>query len=707
MNQRRPAMKSIIELLSKQPSKEEDKKVLRIDEQEIEELVAEELTKDMDVHSELTYSDISCQKVISTDIVVEDVNEEEKQGAEIALEDSTISQENILTSVFSDDGIMAVESPFRTFSDDRQEFGGSVSYVDLRKVIQKYQNGEITDRILKILDIIIQHKNITSRQIWQMYMLKYHRYIKREHLKRTLDHMVDDGLIGQFRIASAEGKSLYYIYAPEYNGVRLYSAIEGESINWRKTDAVQKSYNVKRCLATNQFLIAFLKHYEVEYKLHERLAWINDNGGSMGGVRPSLELTFKQGNENGPENIVFLVEVIRRYQGWEEQFKNKLERYAGYLKSVEDTQKLKKYYIIVCAESDEQLEGALSQFYEVVYVKRVRNLRDSMFYFISDIDLLDGNVKEDLLYNLHGMVYDFEKKAWKKHSPNFTLIERDWHNFSFEIDVIRNDENMKRDVYTKDEKEELAIQIYNVIVKGGYQFPVPIKKVAQYLKWNGIDYQEMGYKRLKQMFTTLSKYYELNYASPTELIIAPTEDFRKLLGEDRTDEENLDDSENVGFGSEANDNETEELHWGSSLSMHQTEDEEAEIDSDIIAAYIINGMAEKRKWSQQLRNDIFCKNWDMTATILNKITKMRDFTAEGWYNIIAYSFQIAKVKGRLRISGKYLCFDTGLRSYSDEKVYFLAEKNTRMKPEWVLLGITTENSKSLGELIKKEFGASN
>lgn len=166
----------------------------------------------------------------------EDIAEEECAFAEDNSEEviSLEEKEEILTNVFSDRMIKATESPFRTFSDDKQEFEGNVPFVELRRVIQQYQNGEITERMLKLLDIIIQHRNITSRQIWQMYLLKYGKYIKRNHLTKTLHHMVEKGLITQFKIVSSVGKSNYFVYSPEYNGIRLYSALESENINWKK-----------------------------------------------------------------------------------------------------------------------------------------------------------------------------------------------------------------------------------------------------------------------------------------------------------------------------------------------------------------------------------------------------------------------------------------------------------------------------------------
>ena len=52
----------------------------------------------------------------------------------------------------------------------------------------------------------------------------------------------------------------------------------------------------------------------------------------------------------------------------------------------------------------------------------------------------------------------------------------------------------------------------------------------------------------------------------------------------------------------------------------------------------------------------------------------------------------------------FICFDTGIQTYSYDRIFLVAEKNVRVSPEYVLVGISTANSKVLGKIIKKEFG---
>lgn len=629
----------------------------------------------------------------------------EKEGMDVAAFEITKEERHqILFDVLSDSNITAIDSPFRTFLDEKQEFEIATPLVELRRVIQQYQSGGITDRMINILDIIIQHRNITSRQIWQMYLLKYKKYIKRTHLDRTLERMASKGLIAQFKLVNSyNGKSHYKVYSPEYNGIRLYSAIKNENISWKKTDTLQKAYNIKKNLAANQFLVAFLKNYDLSYKIQGRLAWTKGNGMSDSGVvKPALELTFRQAGDGNLESIVFLVEVLRTYEGWKEQFEEKLERYGKYLKSVEETRELKKYFIIICSESMEQSADAIHSFYEIVHVRKVNGLKDTMLYFITDMDLLDRNVKDDLLQNLQGMEFDYTRKEWVEKHPYFDLPKLDWHNLYFEIDKsieIFKAEGIDDGIDTdnKNNYENLAKRIYNLVIENGMQFPVSITYIASLLKSNGINYQQLGFKKLKFMFADLEDFFSQYHKSPTEMMVTPTEEFkREYLHSIMSQEDNGEIKENHDDTSNENSEQPK-----TAISIPYTK---VSFEQDMILEYIASGMAGKKKWNQQFRNQFFIRNWELSVAVLNASTQIYDFSAEGWYNILSYSYQMAKVKGNIMMNTKYLCFDTGIRTASYEKIFLLAEKNLREKPEWVLVGISTIKSKRLGEIIKKEFG---
>lgn len=612
-------------------------------------------------------------------------------------EEDSENHNNILAMIFDDTYIKAESSPFRTFPDDKQEFLRKTNYVDLGKAIQQYRNGEIEERMLRILDIVVQHKYISVRQIWQMYLLKFGKYIKRDNLNRLLNRMAEKGLVVGFIVRSSIGETMYHTYCADYNGIRLHTALTSESINWKRTDTLQKPYIIKRSLAKNQFLIAYLKYYDVDYKLQPKLMFTKDGGREMA-VTPAIQLTFKLKEQL--DSIVFLVETIRTYQGWEEDYSEKIIRYGQYMKSVEDTQILKKYYIIICAESPEQVKEAAQVFYRLRHVKKIQELRDIKLFYTYDLELLDNHIEKCLLDNLRSLEYSYEKKAWEECHLNFEFEKKDWHNIEFEIEEFQQtkvsdvlEEFELEEIKTEElgnNKQKLAKIIYNIVKKQGWDFPQSITRLAIPLKTMGIDYKKMGYRRLKELFEDLSKFYIISYESPTEMVINYTDELSSSFGDSEEQVEN-----NTIVKEENN----EDQNWGTDLDIIEKE-------RNIIANYFSQEIASSHGQKKAFVNDIFCfRNWDMSVALIIKMTHNYDLSKDGWLNILAFSYYLARKEKRI-IQNKlknYMCFDTGLLTYDSEKIYLLAKRNYREKPEWILEGLSTVHSRVLGEILKKEF----
>ena len=279
----------------------------------------------------------------------------EKFSADVEDYANVENHDEILEQVFDDSYIKAQKSPFQIYPDDRRKDLPENIIPDFKRVVQEYRSGVIDIRMMNILEIIINHRYITTRQIWQLYLLLFKKYIKYQHLNKLLKRMSEQGLIAIYETESAIGNAKYHFYCVDYNGARLYSSQHKQS-SWQKTDVILPIEIMKKSLAKNQFLIACLKHYDFQYELQPRLKWCENNQAKT--IVPTIQMTFNKENKDG--NIVLMVEVLRNSQRWKEEYQEKLVRYGQYLKSKEDTQELNRYYLIVCAESNEQILSAIN-----------------------------------------------------------------------------------------------------------------------------------------------------------------------------------------------------------------------------------------------------------------------------------------------------------------------------------------------------------
>lgn len=620
--------------------------------------------------------------------------EKEQDNYKISVEQSQDKQlekkKGILEELFDDKLIKAEQSPFRTFPDDKQKPLITKSFVDLGKVIQQYRNGEIDERTVRVLHIIVKHQYITTKQIQKMYLLDYHLYIKTDILLKLLNRMMEKGLIAGGTIEGAMGKSNYRCYCVDYNGIRLYTAIESENVNWKRTDTIQKAYIIKRSLAKNQFLISCLKYYELVYELQPLLTWSNSDKEMA--VRPCIQMKFNV--KNSMDSIVFLVEVIRTYNGWEKDYIQKLVRYGQYLKSVEDTQSLKKYYIVVCAESGEQANSAIKLFYNLQMVQNVVEVQNMQIYYTCDILMLDGRYEGSLLSNLRTYQYIYGEQKWIEKRMEFTCETHDWRNLDFKIDRIEPVMSEKKkeendieyldagDVGERTRKQMLALQIYNAVIKQGHKFPELMVRMAQILKRAGIDYQEWGYAKLKFLFKDLSYFYCVHEVSSTQQTVTCTPAFIEIINKEKTEPVNVSNVQKTVFT-------------------------ESKLEKTIFYDYLMDRMKLNRDRSNVLKNDIFCyQKWDMTVKEIENMTHINDLSEVGWYNFISYVYSQAKDNNILlkNETETYMGFDIGLKSFNSENIYFIAKLNNSENPKWVLEGVATVSSYRLGDVLRDELG---
>lgn len=240
------------------------------------------------------------------------------------------------------------------------------------------------------------------------------------------------------------------------------------------------------------------------------------------------------------------------------------------------------------------------------------------------------------------------------------------------------------------EKQKLAKKIYSIVKKQGWDFPQSITRLAIPLKIKGIDYKKMGYRRLKELFEDLSKFYTISYESPTEMMINYTDELYSSFGDL---EEQIENNPNIEEENIKNQN----LENGQDTNVKRR---------NVIADYFMQDITSYHEQKREFVNDVFCfRNWDMTVALIIKMTHIYDLSKDGWLNVLAFSYYLARKENRIAHNKlkNYMCFETGLLTYNSEKIYLLAKRNYREKPEWVLEGLSTVYSKVLGEILKKEF----
>ena len=223
-----------------------------------------------------------------------------------------------------DNQIKAQVSPFAIREGEIKTFDGKDGYVSMNQIIHKINIGHITDIHFAILELVNEFEFITSRQIYQMLEWKGIDPKSQDKLNNKLDQLVKSKILTRYYFTSEEGKGIYRIYCLEKMGKYLLTSKEIEC-KWQQTDNVKPVAMIKKRLAGNQTLIAYLRKvkafdsYVVKPAINAKISGkiFKATGGSVKLVK-------------NKKSITFLFEVIRREKDWQKKLVDKMTMYKEF-----------------------------------------------------------------------------------------------------------------------------------------------------------------------------------------------------------------------------------------------------------------------------------------------------------------------------------------------------------------------------------------
>ena len=223
-----------------------------------------------------------------------------------------------------DNQIKAQVSPFAIREGEIKTFDGKDGYVSMNQIVHKINIGHITDIHFAILELVNEFEFITSRQLYQMLEWKGIDPKSQDKLNNKLDQLVKSKILTRYYFTSEEGKGIYRIYCLEKMGKYLLNSKEIEC-KWQQTDNVKPVPMIKKRLAGNQTLIAYLRKVKAfdSYVVKPAL-----NAKISGKVFKATGGSVKLSKNN--KSITFLFEVIRREPDWQKKLADKIAMYKEF-----------------------------------------------------------------------------------------------------------------------------------------------------------------------------------------------------------------------------------------------------------------------------------------------------------------------------------------------------------------------------------------
>ena len=223
-----------------------------------------------------------------------------------------------------DNQIEATSSPFAIRKGEIKVFDGKDGYVSMNQIVHKINIGHINDLHFKILDLVNEFEFITSRQLCQILTWKGIDYKSQDKLNNKLEQLVKSKILTRYYFSSEEGKGIYRIYSLEKMGKYLLTSKEIEC-KWQPTDNTKPVAMIKKRLSGNQTILAYLRKVKAfdEYTVKPTITakTMSKQFKATGG---SVKLTKNN------KSIIFVFEVIRREEEWEQKLVEKVRLYQDF-----------------------------------------------------------------------------------------------------------------------------------------------------------------------------------------------------------------------------------------------------------------------------------------------------------------------------------------------------------------------------------------
>ena len=275
-----------------------------------------------------------------------------------------------------DNEIKAVVSPFAVREGEIKTFDGKDGYVSMNQIIHKINIGHINDLHFKILELVNEFEFMTSRQLYQMLQWKNVEVASQDKLNNKLEQLIKSKILTRYFFNGEDGKGIYRIYCLEKMGKYLLNS-RGIECKWQPTDNTKPVPMIKKRLAGNQTIIAYLRKVKAfeSYTVKPAIT-AKQTGKTFKATGGNVKLTKNN------KSIEFLFEVIRREEDWEKKLIDKMrlynDFYANYLPGDSGFSSMPQL-IFICED-----EKNMAETFKVIVVNKLE-IEKIKLYFSTDL----------------------------------------------------------------------------------------------------------------------------------------------------------------------------------------------------------------------------------------------------------------------------------------------------------------------------------
>ena len=230
-------------------------------------------------------------------------------------------------------------SPFAVRPNEIKVFDGKEGFASINQVVFKMDMGYISEEHVKALEVVNEFSFVTSRQVTQVLDARgklddIEPERRQDKVAKWLEDLTKSKVLSRYYFQTEAGKSSYRAYA--LDKIATYILKQRNIVpNWQPTDNTRPAYALKRKLAGNQIVIAYMQKVG---------AFIEAN--------PNILLYSKKYNvkfkptggtvklKDGKKEIDYVFEIVRRNEDWQTMFAEKIQLYADFYENFKKNDEL-------------------------------------------------------------------------------------------------------------------------------------------------------------------------------------------------------------------------------------------------------------------------------------------------------------------------------------------------------------------------------
>lgn len=306
-------------------------------------------------------------------------------------------------------------SPFAVRENEIKVFDGKEGFASINQVVFKMDMGYISENHIKALEVVNEFGFVTSRQVTQVLeardkLTDIEKEKRQDRVAKWLEDLTKSKVLSRYAFQTESGKSSYRVYALEK--IATYILKQRNIVTtWQPTDNTKPAYALKRKLAGNQVVIAYMTKVGAFKEANPNILLFSKKFNVK--FKPTGGMVKLESNGN---EINYVFEVVRRNEDWQNMLAEKLQLYADFYENFNKNDAgFYELPQIVFVGEDVNHNAEIFR----IAKKIGFNIKDEDMYFTTDLEQLEDSLEDSISV----FEYDSQGNKYKLVTKKLSLLK--------------------------------------------------------------------------------------------------------------------------------------------------------------------------------------------------------------------------------------------------------------------------------------------